>query len=166
MFSVILVAVRRTSASCDVSFRWASDLRMEQYCAINAWTDLGYACFPTSLNSSASACSFRQRFHHQMPSAEPNFVHCYRRTCIRLPCTVPKQWLHFRITFGGISKHKIQSMADTINIWRMVDDTLLYACIVFFRSMLIIFLFNFLVNWLGGPQELGGPGSLNRLNPR
>jgi len=27
-------------------------------------------------------------------------------------------------------------------------------------------LFNFFVAWLGGPQELGGPGSLNRLKPR
>jgi len=32
--------------------------------------------------------------------------------------------------------------------------------------MPIIFLFNFFVAWLGGPQELGGPGSLNPLNPR
>jgi len=145
MFSVILVAVRRTSASCNVStFRWASDLRMEQYCAINAWTDLcllshlvELKCFTKCLPKSPIWCTAIEELVYT------SSTHC------------AKKWLHFRTTFGGISKHKIQTMADTVNIhgiWRMVDDTL---CIrlhsFFFRSMPIIFLFNFLVTWLGGP---------------
>jgi len=67
-----------------------------------------------------------------------------------------QKWLHFRTTFGGISKHKIQSMADTMNIhgiWRMVDDTLLYASIVFSEVCLLFSCLIFLMTWLGGPRS-------------
>ena len=85
---------------------------------------------PTSLNSSASACSFCfcNRFHHQVPSAERQVEKSQRFVCA-------------------------------------LCGFLLLTC-QFFRSGLFCSCVKFFGPGLGGPHELGGPGSLNRLNPR
>ena len=77
--------------------------------------------------------------------------------------------------------HHISTVRTTIRLYTQTRNVMLVDTVrsdvytnvsgitidcYFFRSIPIIFLFNFFVAWLGGPRKLGGPGSLNRLNPR